>query len=61
MDIGVLRPAIKRLEHEAECSPSSAATEVEWSYISTPSCAFMQWWLSKHRDNFTFAWLIMKL
>jgi len=25
-----------------------------WSYTSTPQCAFMAWFLVKHRDNFTF-------
>jgi hypothetical protein len=41
---GALSPGVKRSGHEAEHSPpASVEVKDEWSYTSTPQCAFMAW------------------
>jgi hypothetical protein len=48
-------PGIKRPGREADHSPSSSAdVQSTWSYTSTPPYVFMEGYLVKHRDNFTF-------
>jgi hypothetical protein len=56
---GTLSVGVKRPGREADHSPScSAIVKNTWSYISTPQYVFMEWFLVKHRDNFTFTFYI---
>jgi hypothetical protein len=56
---GALSLGLKWLGNEADHSPpSSAKVKNVWSYISTPQYFFMVWCLVKHRDNFTFTFII---
>jgi hypothetical protein len=44
MGIGGYSPAVKWMGREADCSrPSGTTIKKEWSYIPTPSYAFMKW------------------
>jgi hypothetical protein len=53
---------VKLPGREADHSPlSSAEVKNEWSYTSTPQYVFMEWCLVKHRDNFTFFFLLFTL
>jgi hypothetical protein len=59
MDTGGSFPGGKAAGGEADHSPpSSAEVKNAWSYTSTPQYVFMAWCLVKHRDNFTFTFLV---
>jgi hypothetical protein len=50
---------IKQPGREADHSPpSSAEVKHAWSYTSTLQYAFKAWCLVKHRDNFTFIFIL---
>jgi hypothetical protein len=50
---------VKRPGREADhYLPTSAEVKNGWSYTSTPQYAFMTWYLVKHRDNFTIAFIL---
>jgi hypothetical protein len=50
---------VRRPGREADHSPpSSAEVKNAWSYTSTPQYVFMTWCLVKHRDNFTFTFIL---
>jgi hypothetical protein len=50
---------VKRLGREADHSPpSTAEVKNAWNYTSTPQYVFMVWCLFKHRDNFTFTFVL---
>jgi hypothetical protein len=56
---GALSLGVKRLGREADhSSPCSADFKNAWSYTSTLQYVFMVWCLVKHRDNFTFTFLM---
>jgi hypothetical protein len=50
---------VKQLGCEADCSPpSSAEVKNTWICTSTPPYVFMVWYfISQHRDNFTFSYM----
>jgi len=49
---------VKRPRSESDHTPtSSAKTNDEWSYTSTPQYVFMAWCLVTHRDNFNLFYL----
>jgi hypothetical protein len=57
---GALFLEVKRPRREADHSPpSSAEVKNAWSYTSTPQYVFMAWCLAKHRDNFTFNFMLI--
>jgi hypothetical protein len=57
---GALSLGVKRPGREADHSPpSSAKVKNTWSYTSTPQYVFMAWCLVKHRDNFTFNFVLV--
>jgi hypothetical protein len=57
---GALSMGVKRPDREADHSPpSSAESRNVWSYTSTPQYIFMAWCLVKHKDNFTFTFIIL--
>jgi hypothetical protein len=52
---GALPSGMKRPGRKADLSlPHNAEVKNVWSYISTPQCIFVAWYLVKHRD-FTFS------
>jgi hypothetical protein len=52
-------PSLKQSGRETDHSPpSSAEVKNTWSYTSTPPYVFMSWYLVKHTDKFTFAYII---
>jgi len=54
MVTGVISPGVKRPGRESDhLPPSRAYVKNAWSHIPTPQYAFMEWYLFKHRDNFT--------
>jgi hypothetical protein len=54
LSLGVKRPGLE-IDHSA---PSSAEVKNQWSYTSTPQYDFMAWCSVKHKDNFTFNFMI---
>jgi hypothetical protein len=60
--LGILSPGVKRPERESDHSHLSRAdVKNARSYTCTPQYVFMAWYLVKHRDNFTFALLIINV
>jgi len=62
MGPGAPSSGVKLPGHEVDDSlPSSAEVKNVWSYTSTPPYVFTAWCLVKHRDNFAFAFVHIKL
>jgi hypothetical protein len=61
--LGPHSPSIKRPGHEAEHSPTSCVPRLRMreAVPSHPQYVFMAWYLVKHRDVFTFMYLVKDL
>jgi len=55
LSLGIKRPG----REASHSSPSSAEVKNAWSYTSTPQSVFMEWYLVKHRDDFTLLLLYL--
>jgi len=59
MGTGGSFPGLKRPLREADHSPpSSSEIKNAWRYTTTPQYVFMAWCLVKHRDKFTFIFIV---